>query len=134
MGDCIMAISEARKPAGDGKSKQVWGQGPADVIGSVRTVYGADTVLTYYRMTPTQIAQHYDRRESRDPAVGEQYLKTLDHQRIAPVILDIAKARDGSTRGEIAMEFHFDRLAFRAGVDRTRGSEHRQFAGECPAS
>jgi len=104
-GDAILAISEARKPA----AKQAWGAELADVMGSARIPYAADAVLVFRRMLDKDIASFYALEGAGRLAAVAARRARLEAGGIAPIVLDVAKGRDGMTRGEIGLEFHFRR-------------------------
>jgi replicative DNA helicase len=109
-GDVVLAISETRKP---GSSKEGWGEQLADLMGSARLAYAADAVLLYRRMDQDDVRRFYriEGEGARDQA--QRRLEDLDGDGVSPVVLTLAKARDGMTRGELAMEFEFRRSTFR---------------------
>jgi len=104
-GNAMIAINEARKPS---NSKETWGNGLAELMGSARLGYAVDAALLYRRMNDTEIARYYDVVEGE----VERQKERLDHRGIAPVVLAIEKGRDGTTRGDIPMSFNFRKLQF----------------------
>ena len=109
LGDAVLVISEARKPSGDGRQNRVWGNSLADLMGSARLGYAADAVLLYRRMTEEDVREHYN-----DPTaeLARSRIERLEQRGIAPVVLTLAKGRDGMSLGDIPMEFHFWRSTF----------------------
>lgn len=106
LGDAMIAINEARKPP---NAKETWGSGLAELMGSARLGYAVDIALMYRRMNNKEIAHRYNIVESE----ADNYKNRLDAQGIAPVVLAIEKGRDGTSRGDIPMEFLFRRMQFR---------------------
>jgi len=110
-GDAVLAISEARTPA---DAKTGWGSRLADLMGSSRLAYAADAVLLYRRMDAKDVGKYYG---ITGPAPGDQALQCLERLEgggVAPVVLTLAKARDGMTRGEFGLEFEFRMSSFRS--------------------
>ncbi len=105
-GDAVLAISEVRKP---GDAKQGWGEQLADLMGAARTAYAADAVLLYRRMADKEVEETYHVTKDQVKAKREQ----LDAQGIAPMVLALAKGRDGMRRGDWPMEFLFRRSTWR---------------------
>jgi replicative DNA helicase len=113
LGDAVIAISETRKPA---TGRKHWGEDLADLMGSARLGYGADAVLLYRRLVDDDaIADVYD-AAGRDtaPTAGQ-----LENEGIAPILLSLAKGRDGMRLGEWPLEYHFNRSIFRE-IERRR--------------
>ncbi|MHC2068159.1 DnaB-like helicase C-terminal domain-containing protein [Bremerella sp. T1] len=137
IGDALIAISEARKPAGatENNRKIVWGQRLQELMGSARLGYGADAVLLYRRMSAEDIKDCYSLRNNDQ--IERQY-ETLENSGISPVILTVEKGRDGTKRGEIPMEFHyqqnhFTELSSRSFVTPSRPSRLGDRAGAAEA-
>jgi replicative DNA helicase len=102
-GDAVLAISEVRKPP---DAKQGWGAQPADLMGAARTAYAADAVILYRRMTPTEVKKTYGLGAASKELVA-QHLAQLDEAGVTPMIVSLAKGRDGMRRGEWALEFAY---------------------------
>lgn len=109
LGDAVFVISEARKPVGaaEKRKQQAWGDGLAELMGSARIGYAVDAALTYRRMTDRDIETHYYARTPQ--AVADRQAFLAEHH-ISPIILTVEKGRDGTTRGEIPMQFAYHRL------------------------
>ncbi len=128
-GDAVLAISEVRKP---GDAKQGWGQQLADLMGAARTAYAADAVILYRRMADEEVEEIYLVSKDQVKARREQ----LDAEGIAPMIVTLAKGRDGMRRGDWPMEFLFRRSTWR----RPEGSDANGVPGPaetpegCPAA
>jgi replicative DNA helicase len=107
LGDGVIAISETRKPA---TGRKHWGEDLADLMGSARLGYGADAVLLYRRiLEDEEVAKVYEAAgRMTAPTVGQ-----LEEEGIAPVMLSLAKGRDGMRLGEWPLEYHFNRSIFR---------------------
>lgn len=104
-GDAVLAISEARKPVGDSRKNQLWGTQLADLMGSSRLGYGADAVLFLHTMTKDELNQHYE--FSND--APETRIEQMRGEGRSPLILRVAKGRDGMTLGDIPLEFQYRR-------------------------
>jgi hypothetical protein len=105
-GDAVLAISEARKPS---SAKETWGAELYDIMGSSRLPYAVDAAIVYRSMSLKEIERHYD---VRGPEAARARKEQLSESGRSPVLLTLAKGRDGMTRGEWAMEFHFRRSRF----------------------
>jgi replicative DNA helicase len=106
LGDAVIAISETRKPA---TGRRRWGEDLADLMGSARLGYGADAVLLYRRVAEDELADVYhDAGRFTAPTAEE-----LENEGIAPVMLSLAKGRDGMRLGEWPLEYLFNRSIFR---------------------
>ena len=103
LGDTVLAISEARKPAGNNGKKQIWGTALADLMGTARLGYGADAALFLRRMEKDE----YERYYGQDSSDYEQHLERLRERGKSPLVLSIAKGRDGMMHGDIPIEFDF---------------------------
>jgi hypothetical protein len=108
-GDAVLAISEVRKPP---DAKQGWGSLLADLMGAARIAYAADAVLLYSRMTPAEVKRTYGLGGATKGAVAQR-LAQLDADGVAPMIVSLAKGRDGMRRGEWPMEFRYRRSTWR---------------------
>jgi replicative DNA helicase len=106
-GDAVLAITEARKPS---SAKEGWGQALSELMGSARLGYAPDAVLLYRPMNAKDVRTHYTNID--DDAVAEIRLRVLEQDGRAPIVLTLAKGRDGMSRGEWGMEFHFRRSRF----------------------
>jgi hypothetical protein len=102
--DCVFAISEARKPP---SSKERWGLGLAELMGSARLGYSAGAVLLYGGMDVEQI-KHYYGPMTAPEIIRERRLENG----IAPVELTLVKGRDGMHRGSWGVEYKFHRNRF----------------------
>lgn len=115
MGDAVIAISETRKPA---TGRRHWGEDLSDLMGSARLGYGADAVLLYRRIIEDdQLADVYESAGRSTSPMAEQ----LENDGIAPIMLSLAKGRDGMSLGEWPLEYHFNRSIFRE-IEQRRGS------------
>jgi hypothetical protein len=103
----VVAISETRKPA---TGRRHWGEDLADLMGSARLGYGADAVLLYRRIAgDDELARVYaDAGRATPPTSGR-----LEDEGISPIMLSLAKGRDGMRLGEWPLEYHFNRSIFR---------------------
>jgi replicative DNA helicase len=116
LGDAVIAISETRKPA---TGRKHWGEDLADLMGSARLGYGADAVLLYRRIVEDDdLADVYEAAGRGTPPTAGQ----LENEGIAPIMLSLAKGRDGMRLGEWPLEYHFNRSTFRE-IERGRGPE-----------
>jgi len=106
-GDAVLAISEVRKP---GDAKQGWGEQLADLMGAARTAYAADAVLLYRRMADDEIKGTYQ-VATKDEVQAKR--EQLDAEGIAPMVVALAKGRDGMRRGGWPMEFLYLRSTWR---------------------
>lgn len=102
--DAVLFISEARKPT---KQQDGWGNGLAELMGSARLGYAVDFALLYRRMTDDEVECYFP----ATPASARA--ETLQTRGIAPIIVSLEKGRDGMTRGEWPMEFHFWKSIFK---------------------
>jgi KaiC/GvpD/RAD55 family RecA-like ATPase len=102
--DCVLAISEARKPP---NSKEEWGQGLAELMGSARIGYAAGSVLLFSPMNDARMKRHFG--ECIDAsAVRRRY----EERGVALVELNLTKGRDGMLRGSWPAEYHYRRNRF----------------------
>lgn len=106
--DTVLAISEARKPNTSGRA---WGANVEDLMGSARLGYSADAVLLMRPMAKEDLEDHYA-AIGGEPEIREQ----LGTEGISPLIITLAKGRDGMTRGSWPAEFHFQRSSISEGV------------------
>jgi hypothetical protein len=84
LGDSFLVIAEVRKPGEAGRT----GLTLDDLLGSCRLGYAPDAILLL---------------EAEGPAVGEE----------VPLVLQVAKGRDGTARGRISLTFEYLRYRFR---------------------
>ena len=108
LGDAVLAISEARKPA---TAKDPWGQSLSELMGTARVGYAPTAVLLYRPMDFKEMQHYYDTPLTRESA--EKYRQALAEIGIAPLMLILEKGRDGTIRGKWGVEFHFWKLQFR---------------------
>ena len=101
--DSVIAISEARKPS-TSTARHRWGHKVEDLMGSARLGYAADAVLLMRPMNPEEMNERF-----RSVATGEGLARDLDQDGISPLMFELAKGRDGMTRGQWPAEFHFRR-------------------------
>lgn len=101
--DAALVVSETRKPptGANGKSEQTLD----DLMGTTRLAYAADAILLLRPMTDPDVERVYKvKKESvklrRDLLKGH---------RITPLVLKVEKARDGSFRGDVPLEFEYTR-------------------------
>ena len=106
--DTVLAISEARKP---GTSGRTWGANVEDLMGSARLGYSADGVLLMRPMDEKELEERY-------ASLGgeEKIREQLGHEGVSPLMITLAKGRDGMTRGSWPAEFHFQQSAISEGV------------------
>lgn len=109
LGDAVIAISEARKPS---TSKDPWGQSLSELMGTARVGYAPTAALLYRPMVYRELSKYYDLPLNSE-AEGEQFRQKLIDAGIAPLILILDKGRDGMSRGEWGVEFHFKKTQFR---------------------
>lgn len=110
-GEPIVAIAEARKPA---SSKEKWGSGLAELMGSARLAYAADAVLSIRDMDIPEAKQAYGWGEPLEVSDDEAKRRIEEMQRrgVVPQLVRLEKGRDGMTRGEWGHEFNFRTLTF----------------------
>src|SRR5438876_11600959 len=78
-------------------------------MGSARLGYGADAVLLYRRIIEDdELAEIYASSGSH----VARTLGQLENEGIAPIMLTLAKGRDGMRLGEWPLEYHFNRSIF----------------------
>ncbi len=124
--DSLIAISEARKPTAS-RGRTTWGSKVEDLMGSARLGYAADAVLLLRGMTSQELVRAYQlgtgtlpvreqldgQGHGRRPVVSSTVTlplrERLDRDGISPLMIELAKGRDGMTRGKWAAEFHFRR-------------------------
>jgi hypothetical protein len=71
--------------------------------------YAATAVMNFRKPTKKEMEDHYG---STHPGMGgQEIMRALDEQRIAPIILAISKGR-GMTRGEIFFDYHYENYVF----------------------
>ena len=110
-GDTLVVISESRKPA---NKKESWGSELADILGSGRLPYAVDAALVYRSMTTEDMKRYYGIAAGHGVEERvEQRRQRLEQEGVSPVVLSIAKGRDGMRRGEYPLAFHFRETRFR---------------------
>jgi hypothetical protein len=107
-GDAWWVVSEARKP-GKGQEQE---SGMAAIMGSARIGYACDFAISY-RALKLEESLAYDWSAAR-PATwtGKFGANQLKEAKVAPVVLRFDKARDGGTRGELALAFQWTKNRF----------------------
>jgi replicative DNA helicase len=108
-GAAVLVISEARKPP---DSKQLWGGNLADISGAGRITYAADAAILYRAMNLKEIRLTYGLEGASTSQVAQR-LAQLDAAGTSPMIVVMAKARDGMKRGEWPAEFWYQRSQWR---------------------
>lgn len=119
-GEPLLAIAEARKPAGGG-ARQPWVASIADLMGSARFGYAADVVMTIQPFSSEEIAKHLGIPIQRGKSVDDhpelaQFVERLSQEGKALSHLTILKGRDGVERGTIDLTFRYRRSDFREGA------------------
>jgi hypothetical protein len=107
LGHAVLFISETRKPA---NSKDQWGASLSEFMGTARLTYAIDYALIYRRMQLNEMERFYN----VFAATAEEHRTSLERRGIAPVVVTLEKARDGMTKGDIALEFHYRRSQHKA--------------------
>jgi replicative DNA helicase len=105
-GDPVLAISEARKPP---KAKDGWGNEMSELMGSARLAYAPPMVFTYRPASDTDLVIYHNVIKKEVAPMRAAF----DSQGIAPVVLTLAKGRDGTQRGSWGLEFDYRRSTFR---------------------
>jgi replicative DNA helicase len=105
-GDTVLAISEARKPA---SSKDSWGTQMSELMGSARLAYAPDAVFLYRPATEKDVTDGLFNPGSQAPGT---FLRSAQAHGMCPVVITLAKGRDGMRRGDTAMVFEFERSRF----------------------
>jgi replicative DNA helicase len=95
-----LVVSEARKPS-TSASRNAWGKSLQDLMGSARLGYGADSVILMRPADSDLISRRY---EGLDADLARDELQRLG---ISPLTFELAKARDGMTKGQWCVDFHF---------------------------
>lgn len=76
-----------------------------DLMGTTRLAYAADAILLLRPMTDPDVERVY--KVQKDSVKLKR--STLKGHRITPLVLKIEKARDGSFRGDVPLEFEYTR-------------------------
>ena len=97
-GDCVLAISEIRKPSG----KQRWEGRLADLMGSARLPYAVDAAFTLRQMDGHPDLFAYDWSAAGVPHASPA---AFEEAGVAPVKLELLKGRDGFQQGSIMLAF-----------------------------
>jgi hypothetical protein len=117
--DPILVISEARKPQQSTKAT-AWGGDLADVMGSARACYTPDMVFIFRPFTDTELAEACKLRKGKekkaDPKEVAQARERLRQKGLSYNKLIIAKGRDGVTKGDLDLTFHYRQARFDEGV------------------
>jgi hypothetical protein len=117
--DPVLVISEARKPS---EKDSTWGGGMADVMGSARSTYTPDMVLLLRPFADSELGSALS-DPSRDQKDMKQQAAEVraDHARMGYALqrLSIVKGRDGTTHGDIDLQFFF-RQSTHAEIDPSR--------------
>lgn len=110
--DPVIVISEARKPSG---KDDLWGGDLSDVMGSARGTYTPDVVILFSQ--PKAISQLW--KDHNMPKVSEkeeesdgEIISLLASHGMSICKLKVPKCRDGMTRFETYLIFHFKRNKF----------------------
>jgi hypothetical protein len=106
----VMAITEARKPQ---DSKTEWGATPQDLMGSSRLAFTADILILLYKPSPSELKRAYGLPNAAKETVAT-CLAALEKDGKTPVVVSLAKGRDGMRRGAWMVEFEYKRSKFRA--------------------
>lgn len=109
--DTVLAISEARKPSTSSARSHTWGTKIEDLLGSARLGYSADGVLLMRPMSEDELADRYACLGG-EAEIREQ----LAQEGVSPLMITLAKGRDGMTRGSWPAEFHFQQSSISEGV------------------
>ncbi len=114
--DPVIVISEARKPS---SSSDAWGGGLSDVMGSARGTYTPDAVLLLSQLEEDALAKLFDKMKidkfkslSKDEKEEKPITNFLAKHGMAFCGLKLAKGRDGMTRFNATLVFHFRRNKF----------------------
>ena len=107
-GDAWWVVSEARKP-GKGQDQEY---GLAAIMGSARIGYACDFAASYRPMTSEEEYAHDWTPARPSNWNGKFGPLQLDEAKVAPMMLQFDKARDGGTRGELALAFQYTRSRF----------------------
>lgn len=109
VGDPVIVISESRKPS-NATRQQTWGENLADLMGSARLAYAADAVLLYRRLDDDQeVEPLFGTKDVRSRTRRDE----LENEGIAPMMLTLAKGRDGMSLGGWPLEYNFRTSTFR---------------------
>ncbi len=114
--DTVLAISEARKPTSSSQH-HTWGTKIEDLLGSARLGYSADGVLLLRPMSDDELQDNYGSIGGDDEIRGQ-----LSDEGISPLMITLAKGRDGMTRGSWPAEFHFQQSSISEGVPNRPGA------------
>ena len=114
--DTVLAISEARKPTSSSQH-HTWGTKIEDLLGSARLGYSADGVLLLRPMSDDELQDNYGSIGGDDKIRGQ-----LSDEGISPLMITLAKGRDGMTRGSWPAEFHFQQSSISEGVPNRPGA------------
>jgi replicative DNA helicase len=107
--DTAIVVSEARKPA-TSTARHTWGVKVEDLMGSARLGYAADAVLLMRPMDKSDLESHYGMGSE------EELRQQLEADGVSPLMLMLAKGRDGMTRGSWPAEFHYQESRISEGV------------------
>src|SRR5262249_57596767 len=105
MGGAVLVISETRKPS----SGSYWGKSIADFMGSARLPYAVDAALLFRWLDNADGIANYNWPSFPHQAPTFQ---DFSGQGITPVVLELAKGRDGMRRGHWALEYHHEQSRF----------------------
>ena len=112
--DAILAISEARKPSGDGREQ--WGSEMADIMGSARGSYTPDMVFVFRPYNDIELGELFQWGGTPSPEQKRQAREQMREVGMAASKLIIAKGRDGVLREEIDLAFWYRQSRFEEGV------------------
>ena len=112
-GDPVLAISEARKPP---KAKDGWGYEMAELMGSARLAYAPPMVFMYRPASDTDLVTYHNATKQEVDSLRAVF----ESHGIAPVVLTLAKGRDGTQRGSWGLEFDYRRSTFHAVATRSQ--------------
>lgn len=108
--DPVIAISEARKPSGDGKA---WADDLSDIMGSARGSYTPDMILMLRSILTTKDFKHFLGKSSdvTDEKI-EQLVAKGQEDGFDIQKLSLKKGRDGMTRGDVFLKFYYRQNRF----------------------
>lgn len=107
--DPVMVISEARKPSG---KEEAWGGDMADVMGTARGTYTPDVVLLFSPMKEREITSFKEAGYITFNTETNKYIKELNEKGLSPSLLKAVKVRDGMSRFEAPLLFHYKQNRF----------------------
>jgi replicative DNA helicase len=106
-GDCVIAVSEMRKPAAKGK----WQGKLADLMGSARLPYALDAAFVLRRLE-SENCPEIDEFNWSLVGVNMPSAQAFEQVAVAPIMLELVKGRDGFQQGSIALAFEYEKSRF----------------------